>query len=1027
MSVVRTLRQLPAFRLLHCRTWLQHNRLDPYVHWPSRQSSQSLTQLSAAPLVEYPAGKRIGGFTVLRNETVPELALTAVHLLHVSTGAQHLHLARADRHNAFAVVFRTPPRDNTGVAHILEHMVLCGSRRFPVRHPLVHMQNRSLATFMDTSTKSDHTMYAFSTPNRKDFVNLLDVFLDATFFPTLRKVDFRQEGIRVEPWDLYDPSSCLTSFAFSGVGFMEMKGVYRDAESLYARRIPNYLLPSGTYGFDSHGDPMEMPHLTWEQLRSFHAAYYHPTNARFFSYGNIPLESHLDFVETAVLRHYDKQPIDSQVPPEPRWAQPREVTFPGPVNSLAPVNKNVTVSVSYLWPDVRDPLETSCIALLGKLLLSGPQAPFQATLLQSKLGADYSPGTGNHLDAVREGFFSVGLKNVAEEDTQKIICTIRSTIDSVVKTGFKAEHVQAILHEVELCLPPVEKTFGQNLLRSLIPLCNHDADPIDHLQITLLFDRFRQAMAGDPEYLQKKVKAYLQDNAHNVTLIMKADAAYGEHMREKEGRLLGEKLSVSNPPRSLVRRVGVLSQAKELEDDQKKVQDVSVLPTLKLSDIEPTLPRASIREINVENTPIFCVSAPTSGMTYFRALISTEGLPAELRPYVPLFCWIVTSMGAGELDYRQLSQRIELTTGGLSAAFHAAQRFPSTGKYEQGIILSSHCLDRNIPAMFALWKDIFTRLCLQDLHHFAVLLRQMRDETIASLTGDRGYWYAVSYQASQLQSVACLREEWTGLQQIRFLRHLVESGDLRPTLEKLRLIAKHVLTKDRMCCSLNTTPEIMKTAMGELGEFLSVVDGNGRHQPLVPEATFEPRGGQCTYVTFPFEMHCASKSCPVVPFDHADYPALRVLAHLLTAKLRCNEIHENCDRAWLAHDGLFHFYSYRNPNCVQRFEAFKRSVEWASNGEFSDQDVEDSKLRIFGEVDDLWPPSDEGRNQFLYSMSDEMYQCHREELLAVTRKQLVLATSKYLGDDQQAVSTLFGPADAVVEKQGWRVVSSGVG
>ncbi|XP_055343620.1 presequence protease, mitochondrial-like [Paramacrobiotus metropolitanus] len=1026
MSVMRMLGRAPASSILQCRTQIFSSlNQRPYVLFPSHHSSQIPSPPAAKPAADplqhdYPVDRRIGGFTVLRSQSIPELALTAVHLEHSATGAQHLHLARADRNNVFAVAFRTPPRDSTGVAHILEHTVLCGSRRFPVRDPFFNMLNRSLSTFMNALTSSDWTMYPFSTLNRKDFQNLLSVYMDAAFFPNLRNVDFRQEGIRLEPADLTDPASAL---AFKGVVFNEMKGVFSNAENVYARRIHNYLLPSGTYGVESGGDPLDIPSLTWEQLRSFHKAYYHPSNARFYSYGDMPLEGHLDFLETTVLKHFHKEPIDSQVKPEPRWTQPREFTIAGPVNPLAPADKQVTVSVSYLWPEVLNALDNFCMGVVAKLLVSGPKAPFYAALLQSGLGSDYSPGTG--LDnSIREGVFSVGLKNVAEQDTQQIVSTIRATIDHVVKTGFDAERVEAIIHEVELYLRHQTTSFGLHTLFGLMSSWNHDADPIQHLQVNQIVDQFRQAMSNDPEFLQKKVKEYLLDNAHNVTLVMKPDTAYEEQLKEKESQLLAEKTAGIDA----ATRQRLLEEARELEEEQNKKPDVSVLPTLKISDIESSLPRVNIKEINYENTPIMCVSAPTNGVTYFRSLISTEALHEELRPYVPLFCQIATKMGAGEMDYRQLSQAIELKTGGLAVSEHASHLFSSTDKYEQGVLLGSFCLDRNIGAMFGLWKDIFNRIRLQDLQQFAVLLKQMSADMIASLA-DSGHSYAMSYSASQLRPAARLREEWSGLQQINFLRPLAEAGDLRPTLDKMRLIAKHLLTNGRMRCSLNTTPATMKGALDELGEFLSAVEDNYELQHVVSDPGFQKRSGQRTHLTFPFAVHYASRCFPVPAFVHADYAALRVLGRLLSAKFLHKEIREKGGAygggARLAQDGLFNFYSYRDPKSLETFEAFERSVEWAMNGSFGTQDVDEAKLSVFQEVDKPVSPGDEGRRQFIYAVDDDLYQRHREQLLAVTKEQLVEVTGKYLADGEKAVSTLLGAADAEAAGRGWTVVAGG--
>lgn len=216
----------------------------------------------------------------------------------------------------------------------------------------------------------------------------------------------RQEGIRLESTDLKDSSSPII---FKGVVFNEMKGVFSNPENIFARKITNYLLPSGTYGNESGGEPLAITSLTWEQLRDFHKAYYHPSNSRFYTYGDMPLESHLEIIQENALKHFQKSPPDSAVKPEPRWNKPQSISIDGPVNPLAPIDKQTTVAVSYLLPEVLDPFESFVMSVVGKLLISGPKAPFYKSLMQSGFGSDYAPGTGFD-GSIREGVFSVGLK-----------------------------------------------------------------------------------------------------------------------------------------------------------------------------------------------------------------------------------------------------------------------------------------------------------------------------------------------------------------------------------------------------------------------------------------------------------------------------------------------------------------------------------------------------------------------------------------------------------------------------------------
>src|ERR1700680_2903968 len=261
----------------------------------------------------------IGGYTIRRREPLDRIEGAYMELEHDRTGARHLHIEAKDDNNAFAVFFPTVPKDDTGVAHILEHVVLAGSRRFPVRDPFFSMTRRSLATFMNAFTSADWTMYPFSTRNAKDFQNLLDVYLDATFFPRLSEDSFKQEGIRFEFQEPADPKSGLR---YKGVVFNEMKGALASPQAAVQNALGRALFPGLTYAYISGGDPEDIPDLTWEQLRKFHSVHYHPSNAYFYTYGDRPLEEPLSAIEQDALSHFERLEVDTSISKVNRFKKP---------------------------------------------------------------------------------------------------------------------------------------------------------------------------------------------------------------------------------------------------------------------------------------------------------------------------------------------------------------------------------------------------------------------------------------------------------------------------------------------------------------------------------------------------------------------------------------------------------------------------------------------------------------------------------------------------------------------------------
>ncbi len=375
------------------------------------------------------------------------------------------------------MAFRTPPADSTGVAHILEHTVLCGSQRYPVRDPFFAMLKRSLNTFMNAMTASDWTCYPVASMNRKDFYNLMGIYLDAVFFPLLRAQDFRQEGHRLE---FADPADPATPLQLKGVVFNEMKGAMADPSSLLGRCLNRALFPTTCYGHNSGGEPREIPDLTWEQLRAFHADYYHPGNSWFFTYGDLPLADHLQRIDELALRRFEPRQIASAIPAEVRFAAPRrdEATFPLSAQD-DPAGRSM-VQLAWLTCPIEDTFERAALGILAGLLLGDPAAPLYQALLDSRLGQNLTPGTGYH-DDYRDTVFAVGLQGTEPEQVEAVEQLVLTTLERVAGEGFPAERVEAALHQYEFSSREVtgdQYPYGLSLLMRFLGPWLHADDPL---------------------------------------------------------------------------------------------------------------------------------------------------------------------------------------------------------------------------------------------------------------------------------------------------------------------------------------------------------------------------------------------------------------------------------------------------------------------------------------------------------------------------------------------------------------------
>ncbi|XP_023580780.1 presequence protease, mitochondrial isoform X1 [Trichechus manatus latirostris] len=981
-------------------------------------------------------------FFLIQVTPIPELFLTAVKLSHDNTGARYLHLAREDKNNLFSVQFRTTPMDSTGVPHILEHTVLCGSQKYPCRDPFFKMLNRSLSTFMNAFTASDYTLYPFSTQNPKDFQNLLSVYLDAAFFPCLRELDFWQEGWRLEHEDPADPQ---TPLIFKGIVFNEMKGAFTDNERIFSQHLQNRLLPDHTYSVISGGDPLCIPDLTWEQLKQFHATHYHPSNARFFTYGNFQLEKHLKQIDEETLSKFQKIEPSTIVPAQKPWDKPREYQITcGPDSLATDSSKQTTVSVSFLLPGITNTFEAFTLNLLSSLLIGGPNSPFYKALIESGLGTGFSPDVGYN-GYTREAYFSVGLQGIAEKDIQTVRNIIDRTIDEVIEKGFEDDRIEALLHKTEIQMKHQSTSFGLTLTSYIASCWNHDGDPVELLKLGNQMAQFRQRLKESPVFLQEKIKQYFKNNQHKLTLSMKPDDKYYEKQTQMETEKLQQKVnSLSRKDKERIYEKGL-----ELRTQQSKTQDASCLPALKVSDIERTIPFTELDvTLAAGEIPVQYCAQPTNGMVYFRAFSSLNTLPEELKLYVPLFCSVLTKLGCGILNYREQAQQIELKTGGMTVSPHVLPDDSHLDTYEQGVLFSSLCLDRNLPDMMHLWSEIFNNPCFEEEEHFKVLVKMSAQE-LSNGIPDSGHLYAAIRASRTLTPAGDLQETFNGMDQVRLMKRIAEMTDIKPVLRKLPRIKKHLLNCDNMRCSVNATPQQMSETEKVVERFIknlgrskkerktvrphviekpayngssgsTYVNGSQIIRKLITDPTFKPCQMK-THFLLPFPVNYVGECVRTVAYTDPDHASLKILARLMTAKFLHTEIREKGGAygggAKLSRDGVFTFYSYRDPNSIETLHSFGKAVDWAKSGKFTQQDIDEAKLSVFSAVDAPVAPSDKGMDHFLYGLSDEMKQAHREQLFAVSHDKLTDVSNKYLGIGKCTHGlAVLGPENAKIAK-----------
>jgi Zn-dependent M16 (insulinase) family peptidase len=599
-------------------------------------------------------------FEPIRQETIESLNIQVQQFQHRVTGAMHYHLAADNTENVFLVALRTVPEDSTGVAHILEHTALCGSERFPVRDPFFMMLRRSLNTFMNAFTSSDWTAYPFASQNRKDFNNLLDVYLDAVFFSRLDPLDFAQEGHRVE---FAEPDNVASELVFKGVVFNEMKGAMSSVSSTLWSTLCEHLFPSTTYHYNSGGDPEHIPDLSYQQLQDFYRSHYHPGNAIFMTYGDINASEHQAIFEEKALHHFQKLEQRIEVPPEQRLSTPIRITDSYAFDENTPTDNKTHLVMGWMLGESTDLEQLLEAQLLSSVLLDNSASPLQHMLETTELGQAPSPLCGLE-DSMRELVFVCGIEGSEAEHVDALETTVLQVLQQVADEGVPHERLQAVLHQLELHQREISGDsfpFGLQLILQALGCATHYSDPIAVLNLEPVIADLREQIE-DPDYIRGLARKLLLDNPHRVTLVMTPDTQLSaKRLAEETSRLADIKAQMDE-----AQRQATVKLAADLVQRQQQVDDESILPKVELSDVPAGLPDQDYK-LQAGAIPITTYGQGTNGIVYQQAIASLPALTSEQLQVLPLYTNILTELGLGGGDYLDAQHRQSATVGAINA------------------------------------------------------------------------------------------------------------------------------------------------------------------------------------------------------------------------------------------------------------------------------------------------------------------------------------------------------------------------
>ena len=942
-----------------------------------------------------------------RSELIPSLNIVMEEYIHRKTGAMHYHLSSDNSENVFLVAFRTVPMDSTGVAHILEHTTLCGSEKFPVRDPFFMMIRRSLNTFMNAFTSSDWTAYPFASKNRKDFNNLLSVYLDAAFFPRLHRLDFAQEGHRLE---FSEPDNKDSELKYKGVVYNEMKGAMSSTNSVLWHTMSKYLFPTSTYHFNSGGEPDHIPDLSYEQLLSFYQTHYHPSNSVFMTFGNIPAVDHHKKFEELALSKFKKLDIHIKVNDEKRYPSPVRVEEAYAVEQ-ADTNKSHVV-VGWLLGQSTSLDELFKAQLLSSVLLDNSASPLLRALETSKLGTAPSPLCGLE-DSNREMSLMAGLEGCAENTTREVEELVLETLHEIAQSGVPIDQVEAALHQLELHQREISGDgypYGLQLILAGLSTAMHRGDPISLLNIDPVLAKLRE-LIKDESFFPNLIREMLLENPHRVTLTLNPDTEIANRKVQAES----QQLALIKQSLSTKQKDEIIAQSKALAQRQSQDDDPTLLPKVGLDDVPEKLDEPERLDLVLPSAdrPVSFYAQGTNGLCYQQVIMQLPQLEPALLEILPLYASCLTEFGVGNKDYSEVQTWQARVSGGLNCFSSIRSSLDDVQNIHAVLTFSSKSLLNNHAALTELMHTTIAEVRFDEDQRLRELIEQICARKESSITG-QGHSLVMNLASSKMSPTAQLAHCFGGLEGIRRLKALREqlaSADSRAQLlEQFQQLHQLILA---------TGSQFLLIAEQENQQSV-IADIDRVWQPAEPG---EADSGFCLRAiraqtreawTTSTQVNFCAKAYATVPSGHDDNATLHVLAGFM----RNGFLHRAIRETGGAYGGgagqdadsaSFRFFSYRDPRVQGTFDDFDRAIDWVSSTKHQPHQLEEAILGVIAGMDKPLSPAGEAKQAFynhLFGRTLAHRMAFRKRVLATTVSDLQAVATRYFDPNKASIGLI---------------------
>lgn len=955
---------------------------------------------------------QVNGFVLREERTIKEYNTRARLWQHHKTGALLLSLENDDENKVFGISFRTPPPDSSGVPHILEHSVLCGSQKYPVKEPFVELLKGSLNTFLNAMTYPDKTLYPVASTNLKDFYNLIDVYLDAVFHPLITPYTLYQEG-----WH-YELDDAQSEMTFKGVVFNEMKGAYSSPDSLLAEESQHALFPDTIYRYDSGGEPEAILSLTYEKFRAFFETYYHPSNALIYFYGDDDPNQRLALIDR-VLADFEHREVPVDIPLQARFDAPtyKEIFY----DSGDDPNAKSQVSLNWMLFESGDVEQTLALHILDHALIGTPASPLRKALIDSGLGEDLT-GSGFQ-SGYRQTIFSVGLKGIAAENAAAVQTLILDTLAQIAEQGFDPETLRASLNTFEFSLR--ENNTG-SYPRGLVMMLNavegwvYGQDPVQPLEFERPLNSIKQRFESGQHFFEQLIRTHLLENPHRVTLLLRPDPELGKRRAaEEQERLRRAREQMS--PAQIDEIIAITRELKTRQETPDSPEALATIPMLQRTDLEPNIKTTPTESMRLVDSEVLLHDLFTNGILYLDLGFDLHTLPSEWLPYLPVFSRALLETGSAQYSFVQLMQQIGQRTGGI----HPATLFSmirNSSENAAWLFLRGKAMTAQSTDLFALLKEVLFTARLSDRER----IRQIVLENKAGM--ESGVVHAghrmVNTRLKARFSTADWASEMTGgVSQLFFLRDLLGKIDsdwdsVHQTLENMR---SALLNRQAIIANVTLDATGWQQVRPVLEDFLAAFPQANYQASSWQTINLPPAEG----LTMPLQVNFVGKGGNLYRDGYTFHGSALVIVPYLRGSYLWDKIRVQGGAyggfaVFDQQSGNFNFLSYRDPNLDQTLEAYDQTAEYLRHLELSDSELTKAIIGAIGEVDAYQLPDAKGYTAMLrrlLKISDEDRQRTRDQILATSQ-----ADFRAFADALDTVSTggavvVLAPSEAIASSQ----------